>query len=163
MVPAQAGNGHPFIFQPFLNHSRAGASHIQAGALFRPWMGHETNLRRDETIFRSREGRLKRALGISSLTKRRAAKAHGQGTVMIKALSAVAIAAFIAAALTVLPGFAPQVEASVPGPLAKADRLDVRSGGCAHQSWPNIEASCLRVPGSKMLVREARLVTAERR
>ncbi len=82
---------------------------------------------------------------------------------MIKAFSAIAIAAFIAAALTVLPGFAPQVEASVPGPLAKANRLDVRSGGCSQQSWPNIEASCLRVSGSKMLVREARLVTAERR
>jgi hypothetical protein len=82
---------------------------------------------------------------------------------MIKAFSAIAIAAFIAAALTVLPGFAPQVEASVPAPLAKADRLDIRSGGCAQQSWPNIEAACLRVAGSKVLVREARLVTAERR
>jgi hypothetical protein len=88
-----------------------------------------------------------------------------QGTVMIKALSAIAIAAFIAAALTVLPGFAPQVEASVPAPLAKADRLDIRTAGrdCSQQAWPNIEASCLRVQGSKMLVREARLVTAERR
>jgi hypothetical protein len=88
-----------------------------------------------------------------------------QGTVMIKALSAIAIAAFIAAALTVLPGFAPQVEASVPVPLAKADRLDIRTAGrdCSQQAWPNIEASCLRVQGSKMLVREARLVTADRR
>jgi hypothetical protein len=88
-----------------------------------------------------------------------------QGTVMIKALSAIAIAAFIAAALTVLPGFAPQVEASVPAPLAKADRLDIRTAGrdCSQQAWPNIEASCLRVSGSKVLVREARLVTAERR
>ena len=42
---------------------------------------------------------------------------------MIKALSAIAIAAFIAAAVTVLPGFAPRVEASVPVALAKADRL----------------------------------------
>ena len=33
---------------------------------------------------------------------------------MIKAISAVAIAAFIAASLSILPGFAPQVEASVP-------------------------------------------------
>ena len=84
---------------------------------------------------------------------------------MIKALSAIAIAAFIAAALTILPGFAPQVEASVPAPLAKADRLDIRTAGrdCSQQAWPNIEASCLRVAGSKMLVREARLVTAERR
>jgi hypothetical protein len=82
---------------------------------------------------------------------------------MIKALSAIAIAMFVAAALTVLPGFAPQVEASVPVALAKADRLDVRSTGCAQQSWPNIEAACLRTAGSKGLVREARLVTAERR
>ena len=48
---------------------------------------------------------------------------------MIKALSAIAIAAFIAAALTVLPGFAPQVEASVNSSivLKKADRLDYRA------------------------------------
>ena len=45
---------------------------------------------------------------------------------MIKALSAIVIATFISAALAVLPGFAPQVEASVPQALAKADRLDVR-------------------------------------
>ena len=37
---------------------------------------------------------------------------------MIKAFSVIAIAAFIAAALTVLPGFAPEVEASVPHALA---------------------------------------------
>ena len=48
---------------------------------------------------------------------------------MIKALSAVAVAAFIAAALTVLPGFAPQVEASVPVALAKGDRLDIKQAG----------------------------------
>ena len=84
---------------------------------------------------------------------------------MIKAFSAIAIAAFVASALTVLPGFAPQVEASVPAPLAKADRLDIRTAGrdCSQQAWPNIEASCLRIAGSRMLVREARLVTAERR
>ena len=70
---------------------------------------------------------------------------------MIKAFSAIAIAAFIAAALTVLPGFAPQVEASVPQALAKADRLDIRPVGkdCSQQAWPNFEASCLRVAGSK--------------
>ena len=70
---------------------------------------------------------------------------------MIKALSAIAIAAFIAAALTVLPGFAPQVEASVPQALAKADRLDIRVVGkdCSQQAWPNFEASCLRAAGSK--------------
>jgi hypothetical protein len=80
---------------------------------------------------------------------------------MIKALSAIAVAAFVAAALTVLPGFAPQVEASVPGPLAKGDIHQV-GGNCSQQAWPNFEASCLRVAGSKILIREARLVTADR-
>ena len=84
---------------------------------------------------------------------------------MIKAFSAIAIASFVAAALTVLPGFAPQVEASVPHALAKADRLDFRPIGrdCSQQAWPNFEASCLRVAGTKtMITREARLVTADR-
>lgn len=82
---------------------------------------------------------------------------------MIKALSAIAVAGFIAAALTILPGFAPQVEASTPVALAKADRLDVRAAGpsCSQQAWPNFEASCLRA--GKGQVREVRLVTAERR
>ncbi|MEH2534475.1 hypothetical protein V1277_006230 [Bradyrhizobium sp. AZCC 1588] len=83
---------------------------------------------------------------------------------MIKAFSAIAAAAFIAAAMTVLPGFAPQVEASVPHALAKGDRLDIRTAGkdCSQQAWPNFEASCLRAAGSKAVVREARLVTADR-
>jgi hypothetical protein len=83
---------------------------------------------------------------------------------MIKTLIAVAIAAFVAAALTVLPGFAPQVEASVPHALAKGDRLDIHSvgAGCSQKAWPNFEASCLRVAGSKSTIREARLVTADR-
>ena len=85
---------------------------------------------------------------------------------MIKALSAVAIAAFIAAALTVLPGFAPSVEASVPVALAKADRLDIKPVGrsCSEQAWPNFEASCLRNAEAKTVqIREARLVTAVRK
>jgi hypothetical protein len=83
---------------------------------------------------------------------------------MIKALSAIVIAAFVAAGLTILPGFAPQVEASVPQALAKADRLDVRPLGrdCSEQAWPNFEASCLRSAGTKAVVRQARLVTADR-
>jgi hypothetical protein len=83
---------------------------------------------------------------------------------MIKAFTAIAAAAFVAAALTVLPGFAPQVEASVPQALAKGDRLEVRTIGkdCSQQSWPNFEASCLRSVNSKTAVREVRLVTADR-
>jgi hypothetical protein len=71
MVSAHDGPGHPFIFQAFLNHSRVGASPMQADALFRPGMGDETNLRGDETKFHTRENRLKRTLGITWLTKRR--------------------------------------------------------------------------------------------
>jgi hypothetical protein len=83
---------------------------------------------------------------------------------MIKTLYAVAIAAFFAAGLTILPGFAPQVEASVPQALAKADRLDIHPVGreCSQQAWPNFEASCLRKAGTKAAIREARLVTANR-
>ncbi len=83
---------------------------------------------------------------------------------MIKALSAIAVAAFVAAALSVLPGFAPQVEASVPQALAKGDRLDIQSVGrnCSQQAWPNFEASCLRATGSSIMIRQARLVTADR-
>jgi len=87
---------------------------------------------------------------------------------MIKAISAITFAALIATALTILPGFAPSVEASVPQALAKSDRLDIRPVGkdCSQQAWPNFEASCLRVAGSKStapsMIREARLVTADR-
>jgi hypothetical protein len=83
---------------------------------------------------------------------------------MIKALSAVAVAAFFAAALTVLPGFAPQVEASTPHVLAKGDRLDIHQVGpnCSEHAWPNFEASCLRSAGTKTTIHEARLVTADR-
>jgi hypothetical protein len=83
---------------------------------------------------------------------------------MIKAVLAVAIAAFVAAALTILPGFAPTVEASTPLALAKGDRLDIRPVGrdCSQRAWPNFEASCLRLVGTRTTVREARLVTTER-
>jgi hypothetical protein len=83
---------------------------------------------------------------------------------MLKALSAISLAALVAAALTVLPGFTPQVEASVPQALAKADRLDIHSvgAGCSQKAWPNFEASCLRVAGTKTVIQQARLVTADR-
>ena len=79
---------------------------------------------------------------------------------MIKALSAIAVAALVAATLTILPGFAPQVEASVPQALAKGDRLDIHR--CSQQAWPNFDASCLRQAGTRTVVRQARLVTADR-
>jgi hypothetical protein len=83
---------------------------------------------------------------------------------MLKALSAIAVAATISAALTILPGFAPQVEASTPAALAKSDRLDVKPLGrdCSEQAWPNFEASCMRHAVTKTTVKQARLVTADR-
>jgi len=83
---------------------------------------------------------------------------------MIKALSAIVAAAFVAAALTILPGFAPQVEAGVPQALAKGDRLDIRPTGrdCSQRAWPNFEASCLRAVGTSAAVREVRLVAVDR-
>jgi hypothetical protein len=86
---------------------------------------------------------------------------------MIKALSAIAIAAFIAAALTILPGFAPQVEASVNPSvvLRKADRLDYRPIGkdCSQQEWPNFEASCLRNAGTRAAPTQVRMVSVTQR
>jgi hypothetical protein len=127
-------------------------------------MGDETNLRRDETILCAGEDIRKWVPAIQLPNETTGRKGPRQGTVMIKALSAIAIAAFVAAALTVLPGFAPQVEASVPQALAKADRLDIHPVGrdCSQQAWPNFEAACLHVAGSKTMIREARLVTADR-
>ncbi len=147
-----------------MNHLR-GQRVCLAGRMFHRPDRDETKLRPRETIFSPGEDVRKRRVVTKMTTKRRAETAHRQGTVMIKALSAVAIAAFIAAALTVLPGFAPQVEASVPQALAKADRLDIHPVGrdCSQQAWPNFEASCLRAAGTKATsIRQARLVTADR-
>ena len=127
-------------------------------------MGDETKLRRDETIFGASRKHPETGAGYQMVNETTGRKGPRQGTVMIKAVSAVAIAAFIAAALTLLPGFAPQVEASVPQPLAEGDRLDIHTVGinCSQKAWPNFEASCLRVAGKKTMIREARLVTADR-
>jgi hypothetical protein len=110
------------------------------------------------------EGFSKPVVVIKSPTRRWAIKTHRQGAQMIKALSAVAVAAFVAAALTTLPGFAPEVAASVPQPLAKGDRLDIHPIGrdCSQQAWPNFEASCLRAAGTKRAVSEARTVGVDR-
>jgi hypothetical protein len=80
---------------------------------------------------------------------------------MIKTLSAVAISAFIAAALFVLSGYAPEVEVGQSAALQKSDRRDIRvvDTGCAKQIWPNFSGSCLHGNGGKL---EARLVSAGR-
>jgi hypothetical protein len=63
---------------------------------------------------------------------------------MIKSISAIALSAYIAAALFVLPGFAPPVEAKTA--LKKGDRLLSRviAPDCSKQMWPNYSPACLR-------------------
>ena len=80
---------------------------------------------------------------------------------MIKALSAIAISAFIAAAVTVLSGFAPQLEAGEPVALQKTKRLVIHTinQDCTRQTWPNFSASCLRGSDAKL---EPRLVSTNR-
>ncbi len=85
---------------------------------------------------------------------------HGTG--IMRALAALVIAAFMALAITVLPGFAPNVEAGVPVAMAKADKLPVVGGTCAEQSWPNLSASCLRNTDSSPVTPNVRILTAER-
>ena len=147
-----------------MNQSRDPGVFLGEPEMFRPPLADETKLDPDETIFGPGEDGRKLVLATSPPNETTGREGPPQGTVMIKAFTAVAAAAFIAAALTVLPGFAPQVEASVPQALAKGDRLDIRTVGkdCSQQAWPNFEASCLRAAGSKSTVREARLVTAGR-
>ncbi|MBR1220132.1 hypothetical protein JQ557_19155 [Bradyrhizobium sp. U87765 SZCCT0131] len=82
---------------------------------------------------------------------------------MIKALSAIAIAAFVTAAIALLC-YAPAVEAGVPVALTKGDRLDIRPVGrdCSQQAWPNFETACLRKAGAKTALKvEARVVTTD--
>ena len=78
---------------------------------------------------------------------------------MIKILSALTVSAFIAAALFILPGFAPPLQAAPVAALAKGDRLvsSVIGKDCTKQTWPSYSASCLRGQG---VVREARLIHA---
>jgi len=87
-----------------------------------------------------------------------------KGIVMVRAFAICAIAAFVAAALTVLPGFAPDVKANSPRAAAKGDRLPIQTARvpCTQQSWPNVDASCLRRDNSEAMVRPVRIIAARR-
>ena len=83
-----------------------------------------------------------------------------------RSISAIALAALIAGAITVLPSFSASVVASAPLHSGKGDRLDVRPLGsqCSEQAWPYFEAKCLRdnrVALGKVGT-TARIVTADR-
>lgn len=92
---------------------------------------------------------------------------------MIKAITAMAAAAVIAAAITFSPGFAPKVEAGQttsiskaepPASIAKAEppaqtvSVDAR---CAYQAWPHIDAACLRGSGNAT-VQPVRVIATNR-
>jgi hypothetical protein len=80
---------------------------------------------------------------------------------MIKSLTALAIFALLGTSVVVLPGFAPRAKADQTVALAKADRLPIRVivKSCSDQTWPQLDAACLRDVRSGMPVHEARLVT----
>ncbi|MDB5600357.1 MAG: hypothetical protein JWN71_2401 [Xanthobacteraceae bacterium] len=83
---------------------------------------------------------------------------------MFKTIAAIAAAALIAAAIAMMPGFAPQADASTPTGV-KGDRLDIRVAGptCSQKAWPYIEAGCLRDTSKNAgRAKTVRLVTADR-
>ena len=65
-------------------------------------------------------------------------------TNLIQPVSAVALAATIAAAITILPTLSEPVDASSPIKVAIAAAPVPVSSKCAEQAWPNIDADCLR-------------------
>ena len=82
-----------------------------------------------------------------------------------RSISAIALAALIAGAVTIVPSLSDKVIASAPIHGGKGDRLDIRPLGprCSEQAWPYFEASCLRDKRAPMgKVKAARIVTADR-
>jgi hypothetical protein len=79
-----------------------------------------------------------------------------------KFLPAVAIAAYVALAVAVLPSFTPQTGTNL---VTKSDRLQVASANpvCAQQNWPNIDPSCLKATRASGSLDQVRLVTTDRR
>ena len=63
---------------------------------------------------------------------------------LVQPVSAVAVAATIAAAITILPTLSDPVDASAPIKVAIATAPVPVSSKCADQAWPNIDADCLR-------------------
>jgi hypothetical protein len=84
---------------------------------------------------------------------------------MIKTISAIAVAAVVAAGFVAFPSFSPQVEASSPVPGVKGDRADIRPLGtdCGQKAWPYFDAACLRDARNPLVQpRDVRIVTADR-
>ena len=63
---------------------------------------------------------------------------------LVQPVSTVALAATIAAAISILPTLSGPVDASAPIQVAIAAAPVPVSSKCAEQAWPNIDAGCLR-------------------
>jgi hypothetical protein len=75
-------------------------------------------------------------------------------------ISAVAVAALIAAAITILPAASDKVVASTP---AEAPSTSAAIGtSCAEQAWPYIAASCVSDQRTGGKAKPARIVSADR-
>ena len=84
---------------------------------------------------------------------------------MIKTISAIAVAAIVAAGLVAFPSFSPQVEASAPVVGAKGDRADIRPLGtnCGQKAWPYFDAACTHDARNPLIQpREVRFVRSDR-
>jgi hypothetical protein len=87
---------------------------------------------------------------------------------MFRALSAIAVAAAVAGAVTVFPSLSDSVEAR--SPAANGVTLDVvslhaqpLSTECAQQTWPYLETKCLRDDNRPMgQARDVRLVSLDK-
>ena len=82
-----------------------------------------------------------------------------------KTISAIAAAALVAGAITILPGASDQVSASAPLNSGKGDRLDIRMVGpkCSEQAWPYYEAKCPKDSRQPMgQAKNVRVVTTDR-
>src|SRR4051812_29877291 len=104
-----------------------------------------------------------RQLGCYAMSPSAAGSAFSQvsNSQMIKSLAALTIFALLGTSVIALPGFAPRALADETVALAKADRLPIRLivRSCLGQTWPHLDASCLRDVRSGMPVSEARMVT----
>jgi hypothetical protein len=62
------------------------------------------------------------------------------------AIAAIAALALCAGFIVIVLGISPQVAASAPQRVTKADRLDIQTYGptCSQRAWPYYEPDCLR-------------------
>jgi hypothetical protein len=74
---------------------------------------------------------------------------------MLKAFSAIVVAALIAGAITILPGLSTDVEASAVIAIVKIDPPQASGSPCAQRGWPY--AQCQSGPGRVRLIALDRL------